>query len=358
MSSVEVPFAGVTLAASGAVCSIGHSSEEIYWSVRAGLSRAQRTFLQGESGTIVAAPALPITKALEGVDRGLALLEPALDECLNSVGELLGSAHTAVYSVTELGLWVPRLRASPYHVALVAALQRKWAGFHGAAEELAKRKGVRIVKYPSGELPRYRAAGVAGLRAASRHLHEGHIDAALLVGVSSQCERATLECLDALKLSKSTRAPTGFVPSEAACVLVLLPASVDRGGVVVGHVSQRRTRSEEGRARALALAGALHATLKSAELPPSAIRECWTDFNGERWRADEWNIASLRSLAGAGYDIAPVHSAISTGDVGVATVPLLLSSARVAVAELKQPILVNVSGVDGRTAALLVSPKR
>jgi len=112
-----------------------------------------------------------------------------------------------------------------------------------------------------------RAAGLASLHRAARHLAEGRVDVALVGAVDSRMRRASI----ARQIDRGTlhhdKNPAGVIPGEAAAFVVLQPGLT---------LALRKARE---RARRL-------------EAWPRIV----CDLNGDRYRALEWSLVVVRAL--------------------------------------------------------------
>lgn len=360
MTDTPIEEPRVAIVASAAVCSVGHDATQAFDSIQCGIHRTQRTYLQGLTGPLVAAPVLPITKELVGAERGWALLSPALEACGR---ELVAEERVGVCLALDDFLWVSmaeRLVPMKELAARGRDLERRWRPL---------RELVATALEGSGHRPKFlhrslggHATGFASVRLAHKMLREDRVDAVVVLGVSSQCERATLELLDAFGLSKSARAPQGYIPSEAAGALVVRRAA--EGGLRIANPSyvagiKGLTRLPNPTERASLLAESMQRALERWGGPVASVREVWNDHNGERWRADQADRALLRVLATPGGEHATVHLPASLGDVCAATaiVSLACVDAGRRVGDLCPPVLLSASSFDGSCGAAVVGER-
>jgi 3-oxoacyl-[acyl-carrier-protein] synthase I len=245
-----------------------------------------------------------------GADRLAMLLFPALDQALAPLAAALDPSRTAI----TLALPSPRAGLDEdIQSQLTARLpQQGYGQFFGTGNTFA-----------SGH-----AAGLIALHAARAKLGQGALDACVVAGVDSYIEPVTLERLEAdgqLHSAGPLNNAWGFVPGEAAGVLLLMRASTAQAAgltplaTVLGSgqsLESKRIKTETvciGQGLTQALAAAL------AALPAGAqVSDVYCDLNGEPYRADEYGFAALRTQerfeAGAGV-VAPADC---WGDVGAA----------------------------------------
>jgi hypothetical protein len=345
----------VAIVGAGLCCSVGHTSLDAYASMRAGITRFRRTYLRGVSGALTAAPVLPITKGCEGSDRGGALLEVALDECFKEVGASMTGSEVGLFTCYDAFEWIPALGFAPHAVQLAEDLKRRWSQFYRDVAARLTARGVRINPHVHYRFAGGHAVGVRAFGLAAMHVERGDIETAFIIGVSSQCERASLEGLDLLNRTKSELSPLGFIPSEAAAIVAV--ARRDDSHVTADAISYAEDPDPPRRRRnARGMGTALCGTIAKWGGDLLRIDEAWNDQNGEAWRADEWSVAALRALARPGHHTHVVHPAGSLGDIASATVPSLIAMGRYAANERDQPILVASSSRDKTVGSLLLLP--
>ena len=205
---------------------------------------------------------------------------------------------------------------------------------------------------------------------ASRDLGAGIVDVAVVGGVDSWIDAASLRWLELRGRLKSPTTPAGLAPGEAAGFLVIeaIPRVAARGGRIQA-VLQSTLLNREQRAQLLgeiSVGESLAATLAqiasvadwSAEAHPWII----VDHNGESYRSREWGCALTRLVNEhrALQDPVMWYPVISVGDTGAATgivqTSVVLQAFDRGYAAARQAVL--VAGADGgeRSATLLEAP--
>jgi 3-oxoacyl-[acyl-carrier-protein] synthase-1 len=184
-------------------------------------------------------------------------------------------------------------------------------------------------------------------------LRQGHIEAALVGGADSYLFRPLLASLDEAYRLKSDRNLDGFRPAEGAGFVVLEPALRPGAAplaLVDGLATSMRPTGEQG----------LTEVLRSFSLPGERPSRIISDLNGETTRAREWAIVATRLGQTLGDAASVEHPAISTGDLGAATGPVLLACAASTLARSKpigQSVWVCAASDDSlRAGASLRSP--
>jgi 3-oxoacyl-[acyl-carrier-protein] synthase-1 len=142
-----------------------------------------------------------------------------------------------------------------------------------------------------------RAAGLAAVHRAVRHLRDGRIDVALCGAVDSNLRRAPLERAAAAGTLRIDDSALGIIPGEAAAFAVLEPAGGPRAlaHVLGSGVAEEQTAGTEEPNQGVGLTDALRrarAGVRGLEARPLIV----CDLNGERYRTLEWGLASIRAL--------------------------------------------------------------
>ena len=198
------------------------------------------------------------------------------------------------------------------------------ASLHTSKAEVLSRKAAAITGFRTNPALRFVSrAGHAGvgeaLQRAMEDLAHGYVRRALVAGVDSLVDGPVLAWLNNCKRLKSSAAPTGLRPGEAAVAFVLEEIGSGGGGSshVVTNVAlelEERPLLEGAPPTGTGLARLLRA------VPADASSWLITDQNGEEYRAREWGTAVVRALPGnSDYGIAGLrHPAIGFGDTGAA----------------------------------------
>lgn len=171
---------------------------------------------------------------------------------------------------------------------------------------------------------RGRASGIAAVGVAASDLSEGKVDFALAGGVDSLIRGPVLERLDRAGLLKTEETPEGLIPGEGAAFLFLERANeaAARGAALVGVLlgwaeAEERTAQTGEPNRGEALTEVLRAVVQGPGASPSMpLVVC--DLNGDRYRAAEWAMASIRVFGGIEGDLLLWHPADCIGDTGAA----------------------------------------
>jgi len=142
-----------------------------------------------------------------------------------------------------------------------------------------------------------RAAGLASLHRAARHLAEGRVDVALVGAVDSRMRRASI----ARQIDRGTlhhdKNPAGVIPGAAAAFVVLQPAAMAAplarlaGSAVAEEPTAGSDSPNQGTGLTLALRKARERARRLEAWPRIVC-----DLNGDRYRALEWSLVVVRAL--------------------------------------------------------------
>ena len=178
------------------------------------------------------------------------------------------------------------------------------------------------------------AGAAAAIKDLSKHLGQSQGSVALLVAADSLITLPTLAYLDSAGRLKSYTRPRGAIPGEAAVALVIesvydlsqrgiIPyCSIDGAGFAVEPVPVNSSEPCLGEG----LTHAVYSALDAAGCDKRNIKEVYCDLNGEEYRTHEWMLTLCRALE----EPFLVHPADCIGDVGAASLPLLVAMAGMA----------------------------
>jgi 3-oxoacyl-[acyl-carrier-protein] synthase-1 len=176
----------------------------------------------------------------------------------------------------------------------------------------------RAVAQPGG-----RAAGLEVLASALQDLGAGTVDFALVGGIDSQLRGPVLERLQAAEQLRTGQNPQGVIPGEGAAFLVLQPeGSAAQGGpavegrILAAAVSLEATVASGDPNQGLGLSTVLRSVRDHADLQSPPLVVC--DLNGDRYRAMEWGLATIRAFGDLHGDLDFWHPADCIGDAGAA----------------------------------------
>lgn len=197
--------------------------------------------------------------------------------------------------------------------------------------DLAQHAGVAVEEKASALRREGGAAGLFALWDALAFLQSRRGEVAVVGGVDTFLDLRRLAGLDAENRILGERVMDGFVPGEAAAMLLLSTQDHARrsGAKPLARISAAATGSEPGHRYGAApyKGDGLATTFQElfAAVPSSAPVGCvYAGFNGESLPAKEWGVAELRSAARFAPGFTTEHPADCIGDPGAAMGPLLL----------------------------------
>lgn len=303
----------------GALTAAGQSVEETVANIAAGMCRYRGSPYASLTGApYVVAPVLELTPALRGAERGMLLLEPAIDECVDGAGPELGRL-AVLLSVDPAPSPIP----DPRHAAIARAAEKAalhWAPLPAALKRTLDARGLsaaglEVIPATAGwPLPLERAAAL---------LEGGVADRVLLCAVSSACEPARLDWLALLDRLSPPPLQRPLVGGEAGVALLL---GREPSPVAIGAVAcQREAADETASRRAEPLTEVVR---QAVELGGVAGKPAvWIDLPDGRHLAKEWLFASTRIFGARKLIPDMVYPAHILGHLGAATLPLYVALA-------------------------------
>ena len=177
----------------------------------------------------------------------------------------------------------------------------------------------------------------------------------VVVGADSHLSRASIDSLESDERIMVTGATSGFYPGEAAGAVVLgapTISTLSKLRVTAAAVTQEeRAFHQSEPSLGVALGKAIEKVLQGRGQTNFIVN----DANGERYRAEEWSMATLRCRDDIDGQPVVMFPAAATGDVGAAYIPLGL--ALVAQGHERgwirsSPILLTASSDPGERGAL------
>ena len=279
-----------------------------------------------------------VTRGFEGDARLERLLATALTDLRTRLPEALAGEPMALYlsmpSPTRTLTGAALLADDDSRAALAAELheiESEGPLNLDFAQKLAARAAAQAGFGETLPLRRVSLAGHAGaaqcLAAALADLERGEVRLAIVGGVDSLLDEATIEWLNATQRLKLSDMPVGLLPGEACALLALArsDAPLARGDAValrhVGLAAEERTLLSGSTSVGIALAEVLAGAAETAGWPHATSAWLIGDMNGEAWRANEWGHALVR-LCGEHAALADAQlwtPAESFGDTGAAS---------------------------------------
>jgi uncharacterized protein (TIGR02270 family) len=325
MEKKQTDIERIAITGIGLVTSLGCSAPSSLAAIRGGIANfvEHETVLvnEDEYGTVLSGariarlPEHVVSRCMSGVDRAVALLAPAIRECVSGIPN----------GMLEDARWRLDCRIEPAGDNFSACLK---AELHDLTFRL-----------PRVTAPDAKALGrclfFENIIQAIADLRKGTCHFALVGCVDSLCDDATLERLVEVDLLKSGTNPEGIIAGEAAGVLLLEMESHARSR----HAAIHAYISSWGRgiepnpwtgtspSAAKGLTCAFREAFEQLAGKGAEIDLVIADLNGERARAHEWGFTEGRIIPVDDKTRELLHPADCAGDCGSAMGTLLVATA-------------------------------
>ena len=331
------------------LCPAGRGVEQLWASVRAGLSRI--------------ASSRVMDRHLEPIQMGLVpenALEPELPPEVDSLPLPARARRMLRLGAPALRSVVERAGASPVRLYLglphLSLEQAPW--MKGFSIYLAKAAGIALDVPGCRVVPAGRAAALVALELAMGALEQDPSRPVVVGGIDTYLDLKLLAALDADGRILGPEVSDGFIPGEGASFLVLAhPSMAADGGMAVrveaaASVQDPGHRSGSAPARGEGLASALEQLRGRLPDPGMSVGSVFAGLNGESFDAKQWGVARTRHADFFSPDAVMNHPADCFGDAGAATGALLLAIGASAIArgERRGPALIWAAS-DGETRA-------
>ncbi|MFT3782350.1 MAG: beta-ketoacyl synthase N-terminal-like domain-containing protein [Nibricoccus sp.] len=209
-----------------------------------------------------------------------------------------------------------------------------------------------------------RAGGLVALAKAGERIRRDPATPVLVGGVDSFDDPLIVDRLEADGRLKTPSNSDGFIPGEAAGVLLLASeVAVKKYGLAdLAAITPPAVAQEEGHLYSLntpyrgdGLARAVTALV--ATQSPQPIAEVYSSMNGEHYWAKEWGTTCTRNSAAFAPDVRLHHAVEFFGDIGAAFGPVAISLAVVGLQKgyRRSPILVYASSDYGQRVATILT---
>jgi 3-oxoacyl-[acyl-carrier-protein] synthase-1 len=321
--SGALPVSDAVIVGVGARAPLGLTALQVTMSVRAGKMDPRDSYLIDRAGAPIAMCRLPsIGDHVMGVGRFVALGGPALTQ---AAFPWLSAEQKRGQSVRPLPL-------------IVALPPKTRPGFDARLEGqllagLEARSQVPVDHGRSTLVFGCRAGGVEAFRVALERLRSGECEAIAVGGIDSFFDPDALEWLDRGLRLHSMTTENGFIPGEGAGFVLLVKrgragALAHKGQLLSASVAfEPRPYGAEEPCLGQGITTAVHKAL--AVLGPRSRRLPWAlcDVVNERHRVDEWSFVMSRAFESFTPDIVVDQPLLKTGDLGAASVAVLLAMA-------------------------------
>lgn len=343
----------------GLVTPVGLSALATAMAVRAGVARFQSSDFFDDYGEPIPLAVVPPGRWSEEPFELVGSLEldddaAEVDEVTDLAAriELLGGEalrqclDAAVEGPARPIFWIA---AEPQDTAAAHTPERR-------LDRLARRFGAAIDRPRSRCFTDGRAGGAAAIQAALGLLDESAAQEILLVGVDSYHDSERLARLGAEGRLPGAEARDAIALGEAAACL-LLSRNPDGALATIrgcGVASEPGHRYSDEPCLGNGLTESIRTALRGCAGAP--IRTVYGTLNGESRQAKEWGIAYIRNQRAFAADCELLHPADCIGDVGAASLPLLVGLAAIAAqrGHRPQPTLIwGASEYAGRGAVVI-----
>ncbi len=348
----------IVISALSGISPVGLNIEQTCTSIRAGIARfAEHAYFEcsgvdpewDEGEPLIASTVASIDPFLDGPERLLEMLIPSLIE-------LIRSAQLRRDDIRATGLFL----ALPQPDDAI----RDWELEETFKSELFRRTGLDTYK-----MYKVNQSGHTGvfdlIQDAVSMLNAGELEYCIVGGVDSYLTNDRLAFFDQAWRIKSGKCMAGFVPGEAAGLLLLETASNAKAEGREGKVSivscgfgdEPKNRGTDQNSDGTGLCNAIeHALLHNGEKANAPWILC--DLNGESYRSFEWGVTLTRLNMHFSEVRELSHPADCTGDIGAATGGILVANAVQAFKKGYNPsdeALLWTGSDDGHRAALCLS---
>ncbi len=342
------------ITALSALCSAGNGVEQIWASIRAGLSAIGNSGILDRRGEPIRMGQVPPAALQADLPPQIAALPlPARARRMLRLGApaLRAVLAQAGQPPVRLFLGLPQLTLE----------QAPW--LRGFALYLATMAGTTIDLANSRIVPAGRAAALLALELALEVLAQEPERPVIVGGVDTYLDLSVLATLDADGRLLGSTVSDGFIPGEGAAFLVLSPPSAPRDGTAVSIEAVACARDPGHRAGTVPARGeglAMAIEHLRARLPEqrTLIEATFAGLTGESFDAKQWGVARIRHADLFAEDAPISHPADCFGDAGAALGALLLAIGARAIAggDRPDPALVWAAS-DGETRACALLSK-
>lgn len=339
------------ITATSAICSAGRGVEQLWASVRAGLSRIGSSHVldrRHEPIQMGLVPEAALQVALPGEIDALPLPSRARRMLRLGVPALRSVLEAAGRGPLRLYLGLPQLGLD----------EAPW--MKGFALYLAKAAGTALDAPSCRVVPSGRAAALRALELALDALERDPTRAVVVGGIDTYLDLKVLAALDAEGRLLGPTVSDGFIPGEGASFLVLTHADAAGGAGAVrveaaASAEDPAPRAGTAPARGEGLAMAIE-RLRERLQPAALVAATFAGLNGERFDAKQWGVARVRHADFFAPEARVIHPADCYADAGAATGALLVCLGAEALARGQRPgpaLVWAASDGESRGCALL-----
>lgn len=327
----------LVILASGMVTSVGLSAPAACAAIRCGLDNNQETRFMDQSGEWINAAMVPLEQPWRGLAKLKHMAVPAIRECLNALDADIPVATVPLFLCVAEENRPGRLQGLDAQF-LNAVQDELGVTFHPQSAVIAEGR-------------------VGPVQAVQQMMAQQQTGYCIVAGVDSFLTAGTLRAYEKqMRLLTETNS-NGFIPGEAGAAMLL----GQRGsGLMIRGIGFGREAAHiesEEPLRADGLVKAINEALADAKLDNGDIDLKIFDANGEQYIFKEAALAKIRIFRKPKDEFDIWHPAECTGEVGAATVPIMLGVALAASIKKYIPgsrVLCHLGNDDGRRVAMVI----
>lgn len=309
-----------TIVAGGARTAVGETLHETTLSLATGVRRVREAAVIGRSGErLMHAPV--VSPSLEGGPAVDALMHAAAADLSSSLSRTpqagAGGARLGVVLLSDAHAppFFPVEEPEARFLADLALVEH--ARLHALSawpQRLVEVLGPRFKLAQTVVTPADGSLGAHYLKVSLEWLERDFVDLVVLGGIGCGAESGALRWLALQGLTRAPNRDEGVVPGQAAALLAISREPTGGPRILAANYGDQR------RAGPSALTDAMEAVLDGSTSPSEVV----LDSSGMPGRKAEWAGASTRTLGRRGWSPRVSEPILGLGDVGAATLPLLL----------------------------------
>ena len=336
----------LSVIATGMVTNVGLDTLSSCAAIRVGINNFEETHFIDSAGEWIIAGQVALSSSWYGIRKHLEMVCLAIDECFEAVPHLDRSSIPLLICLAEKER--PG-RLAGLDTSFLSRLEKKLGyNLHRDSQCLA-----------DGAI-----GGLLALQKAKTLIRDKQATHCLIAGVDSYLTSDTLKSYDSnLRLLTSSNS-NGFVPGEGGAALLVCAGDQENEGLKIlgiGLGKEEATVDSELPLRANGLTDAIKAAEKASIQTVGDLDFRITDLNGEHYYFKEATIALQRTLKVRKEEFDIWHPNECTGELGAATLPILIGVALVSGIKSYSPgpgVLVHLGNDSGNKGALILKYSR
>lgn len=333
----------LAILASGMVTSVGLNAPAACAAIRCGLDNNQETRFMDQNGEWISAAMVPLEQPWRGLAKLKHMVIPAIRECLSGLDEDIPTATVPLFLCVAEENRPGRIQGLDGQL-LHAVQEELGLGFHPRSTVIAEG----------------RVGPVQAIQQVQQMMTRQEAGYCIVAGVDSFLTAGTLRAYEERMRLLTEKNSNGFIPGEAGAAVLL--GRRDSGLLIrgIGFGKEAAHIESEEPLRADGMVAAIKGALAASGMDMGDLDFRITDANGEQYVFKEAALALNRILRKRKEEFDIWHPAECTGEVGAATVPVVLAVAEAASRKgyaKGRNILCHFGNDDGQRAALIVQYK-